>query len=328
MIDKIWKLDWTPQGVEETFSIDTTRLVSGDIIPLKRTFFKGRGIKVLRPDGRAVIVSDSDDRAGAILYNKDARLSALAEEPIYQSLKLNVPAVGTILTITAFYVADQISSQSFDQDLTPYSNVEHMSLSTFLNYTREQYSQFARVDERLELPNGYITSKETCLPGVVTFQNVTFRDSAIHVDDKETGLYCSSGHLRYDKDSGAWVRSLPSKREAPLLSFHDGEAPAGGIPLVNQGDKSTLTCVDWFKTDPDNKKVVVKHLQAQTATVEEAHTGSLSIGNHTLTVLANGELNIDNALRINRTTGTISIGFITLTVEKLHKLARLLEDRS
>lgn len=329
MIENIWKLDWSPTGIEETFSLDTSRKVVGEIVPLKRTFFKGSGIRLTNPTGQALVVSSKDDRADILLYNEEHRLSELVGEPIYQSIRLNRNAVGTILAVTAVYVADQITSNSFNQELNQDAEVLHYSIDTYITSTREFYTNFARVDDRMELPNGFISRDGVSLRGdTMELGGFTLTPGRITSSASDIGLYGKDSHIRFDPKINAWVRKISStNREAPLLSFLDTAIPSGGIPLANKGDPTTLTFVDWFKTDPERKTVVVSSLETKTHTTSLLDAQSIHIGGHTLSLDLNGQLNIDNALRIDLNTGVVTLGFVKLTPQKLAKLEQLLEDR-
>ena len=329
MTENIWKLDWNPQGVEETFTLDTTGCSKGDVLPLKRTFFKGENIKFLLPKGDPLVVSDIDDSVDIILYNKELRLSDMAGTGIYESVRLGKRACNKVLTVTATFVADRIDSKSFNQELNQDSDVVHYSMDTLINTTKEFYTSFARVDERLELPCGSITAdgvQFTCSD--MSLGSMTFGDKGITSKTGEAGLYCDEGHLKFDKETKSWVRFLPSTgEEASLISFFSKSVPYGGIPITNLADPSTLTFVDWFTTDPDNRKVIAKNFQTEKLESDTTVTKELTIGEHVIRQDQQGDLDIDGVLKINKATGVVTIGFVSFTTENLLALQALLNDR-
>lgn len=265
-----------------------------------------------------------------ILYNKELRLSEMAGTGVYESVRLGSKrACGKLLTVTATFVADRIDAKSFNQELNQDSDVVHYSLDTIISTTRESYTRFSRIDEQAVLPCGYIDTESVHLTcSDVSFGAFSFHEKGLSSNASDFGFYLPDGHLRFDIGTKSWVRFLPSTgEEAPLISFFSKEVPYGGIPITNLADPSTLTFVDWITTNPDEKKLITKNFKTEKLESDTTDTKELTIGGHVIKCDSNGDLDIDNAIKINREKGIVTIGFVTFTTENLLALQELLNNR-
>jgi hypothetical protein len=325
MTENIWKLDWNPSGITETFVLDTHGKKSGDIISLKRTFFK-KNISCVLSNNQILSVSEKNDSADIVLYNQELRLSNLVGEPIYQNIKIQNKAVNQNITITAVYVADHISSDSFGQELHPWANVTHYQTDSFITSSQNMYTDYLRIRDYIELPNGHISSHSTSFKSdEILFNSFSLTKRGIESSESTSGIFCKDSCIKYDQVSKNWVQYINSLREErPILSFQKREVPPGRILLTSQADSSTLETVDWLKINAEKKQLSVPLIETSNSKTENAIIDKLFIGNFLISVDAYGNLNINNSLVIEKNTGSIKLGTITLTKEKLMKLDALL----
>jgi len=330
MTNNIWKLDWNPQGLVENFILNTKGKNSGDIISLKHSFFKKTGMMAILSTGQPLVVSENNNDADIILYNYNSRLSSIVGEPIYSNVKIQYRAVGQLINMTTIFIADILSSDSFGQDLHQNSSVEHYSIDTAITSTQDLYSEYTRVRDYLELPNGYITNTEVKVDAQsLELGRFSLKSGDISTSEKEISLSCSENKFYYKSSTQQWMRYVSSIREdKPVLSFGEKDTPAGSIPIVSYGDKSLLVSVDWLRADPSTKSVSINRISSNEIVTPYLHTNRIKFGTFLVGLDDQGNLNIGNSIFISKDYSYMKIGDLVLTQEKLKKLNTILEAGS
>lgn len=309
-MDRYWKLPWNPQGYKEsTFVVSTSGMATGDILKLQHSFFKGESLVATNSKGKKLVISATNAKADILLDSKDSYLSAISRFDVYSQVKLNTTAtLNTELTITCSYICDSFDPEDFEQPLNTIADVQHNSLLVVALGSYEASTNFLRVSDSMDVPNGTIDNDRIVFHHpTMELGDIVFSQDKIQVPS--INLEGSNCYLRYNKDTNSWEINNGYLIKA---STH---LPLNGVAIIDPTDSDSITCVPWLKVNGELRGIETEYASVKTVdldgTIISKKDGVISIGD--ISILQDG---------------TIKMGPVTFTKENLIKLNELLATRS
>lgn len=320
-MNRMWKLPWNPNGYDfRTYTIDTSGNKVGDIIPLEHTFFSSNGLSVVDARSASLIVSDTNPKADILMAGYQDYLSKVSDsQTIYKRLIINSNKAIGILDITIMFIADELDPEDIGQKVNMDSDVTHNSLDALYLLAVAGSFQFLKVEDCLNLPKeGYFNDLGSKI-GTPTLQvqNTTISQSSIDFAEDEAEFKTKKSKIGYSAKSDSWYRySSTLNRNLPLLSISDVHPTPSSFVVVNPNDPSTLKCINWIKPLHDKEGVSIPNIETK-----EIVANNYKLGSFNLTLDHDGNLSINDMLKINKESNEVSIGSIVFNKELLELLS-------
>ncbi len=337
-IKPIWKYTWKPEGYGvETLELDTSASLIGAPLKLEHAYFRGREFAA-SADGAELSVGYEDKpltgKEDLILQAYDVRLSQLGDSGIYRVATIaSKRAKSKKLIVKVNYIADAIDPEELGQVLNATADVVHNSLTVKKLASDEAAIKTLTASQSLEGDWGSMTV-DTCrftaqglrIEGVVELTPDTI-DFDKKIPDISVG---QKPFLKYDSELHVWETWSPrAEKFLPLMTSRTPieELIPGSIPMIDSEDLTSLSYTDWFKLDLNKKSLKVPNLETESVSTEEGSIvlkgDSILWQGHSIRVLDDGTLDIDNLLQVNRAQGTVRVGGVIFDKKLLAALKKI-----
>ena len=333
-IKPIWKYSWKPEGYgEEKIEVDTSAALIGSFIKLPHTFFRGAEFSASLESGAELTIgyenSTLTGKEDLILRSQDVKLSQLGSSNVYRAIEVaSKRAKAKKLILKINFIADAFDPADFGQSLNEEADVKHKSLEASEIRTETLVVSRAVLDT-ISGTWGELTPELVRFASSLIVSNgFQYKDGIVTID-KALELSCAeAGKLRYNPEVYLWeVWNARTKKFVPITFSHEsiGDIPANAIPYVSADDKAAQSYNPSFFLDKNTLHIPSLETEAFHASQKKIDmlTSEITWQGHTLRILSDGILDIDNLLQIDKERGIVRIGNVTFDKALLATLRKL-----